>query len=271
MGNVYLTGKSGNIGKRICEYNKNIIPVDIRLDESSLDFSSLSSMTEGDVLIHCAAISAPTVCASKYSYAYKINVSSTCDLIDKVIDYGSKVIFLSSDAVYGDIAFDFDETQLPNPLGAYGLMKSTVEKIYHNTPSFKSLRLSYVNFNSDRFTDYILDCASKYIVAEIFDPFARATVCMDDVIELIFSLVNDWVPERVINCGGPETISRIEFANILKEEIVNNLEFEILTPESEFYMDRPKIVSMKSPIMERILGRKQTTLREGIRKEFGII
>ena len=73
--------------------------------------------------------------------------------------------------------------------------------------------------------------------------------------------------ETIINCGGPETLSRIEFADIIKM-VLPNLQTKVITPEEKFYQDRPAVVSMRSPLLEKVLGRPAKTIREAVAMEF---
>ena len=105
---------------------------------------------------------------------------------------GCKVLFLSSDAVYGNVEHGFEESQPINPLGAYAEMKAIVEKRFEGNPTFKVLRLSYNFFKDDRFTKYLRQCAESGVEAEVFDPLTRAVVHRDDTVDAILSIAAKW-------------------------------------------------------------------------------
>ena len=237
-------------------------------DLSSYDFYTLK---EGDTVAFTAAISEPSVCAKQFDLAIKVNVESTGEFIQKALDRGCKVIFLSSDVVYGRVEDEFDESQSLDPLGVYAEMKAIVEKRFIGHSRFKVLRLSYNFFKDDRFTTYLRTCASEDTVADLFDPFGRSIVHRDDTVDAIISLYNNWdvCEEGVINCGGPETLSRVEFAEILSELVVQDLITKVTTPDAKFYEDRPAIVAMRSPLLEKVLGRPARSMRDAITMEFG--
>ena len=107
-------------------------------------------------------------------------------------------------------------------------------------------------------------------VAEVFSPFERSVIHRDDTVDAILSLSRNWEGPQYINCGGPQTVCRSEFAQILKEEVFPNLQIEIVKPPEKFYRDRPETVSMISHSIINVLGRSQRTLRQAIRMEFGI-
>ena len=289
MDTLHIIGAKGNIGSRLVEktegkYNirKVVSPARSHLfsvdsgyyglnlanDLSSYDFYTLK---EGDTVAFTAAISEPSVCAKQFDLAIKVNVESTGEFIQQALDRGCKVIFLSSDVVYGRVEDEFDESQSLDPLGVYAEMKAIVEKRFIGHSRFKVLRLSYNFFKNDRFTTYLRTCASEDTVADLFDPFGRSIVHRDDTVDAIISLYNNWdvCEEGVINCGGPETLSRVEFAEILSELVVQDLITKVTTPDAKFYEDRPAIIAMRSPLLEKVLGRPARSMRDAITMEFG--
>ena len=199
-----------------------------------------------------------------------MNVTSTGDFIYEALKRGCKGVFLFSDAVYGNVLGEFDEEEKVDPLGGYAEMKALVEKRFLEYPLFKVLRLSYNFFKEDRFTTYLRNCAEEGATAEIFDPFSRSVVHRDDTVDAIIALYNNWdvCEESVINCGGPETLSRVEFAKILKDSVYPDLKMKMVTPNEKFYNDRQAIVSMRSNHLEEVLGRPARSIQDAVTLEF---
>ena len=288
MDTLHIIGAKGNIGSRLVEktegkYNIRKVVSPARSNLFSVDSGyyvlnladdihtyNFDTLKEGDIVAFTAAISAPSVCAEQFDVAVKVNVESTGEFIQQALDRGCKVIFLSSDAVYGRREDEFDESQPSDPLGVYAEMKAIVEKRFIGNSRFKILRLSYNFFKDDRFTTYLRTCASEDTVADLFDPFGRSIVHRDDTVDAIISLYNNWdvCEEGVINCGGPETLSRVEFAETLSELVVQDLITKVTTPDAKFYEDRPAIIAMRSPLLEKVLGRPVRSLRDAITMEF---
>ena len=219
MATLHIIGAKGNIGSRLVEktegkydIRKVVSPARTHLftvdsgyhvlnlaeDNFTYDYDTLKM---GDTVAFTAAISAPSVCAEQFDVAMKVNVESTGEFIQQALDRGCKVIFLSSDAVYGRSEDELDESQPLNPLGVYAKMKVIVEKRFIGNSKFKVLRLSYNFFKGDRFTTYLRTCASENTVAGLFDPFGRSIVHRDDTVDAIISLYKNWdvCEEGVIN------------------------------------------------------------------------
>jgi len=224
-----------------------------------------------DVVVMTAAISAPDICACEHERAWTVNVTGTSELISQVISRGARVVFFSSDTVYGERGDTFDETAKNNPVGEYAEMKAEVEKRFLGNPLFKSIRLSYVFSREDKFTKYLSGCAERDQEAELFHPFYRAIVHRDDVVDGALALAHRWdeFPQQVINFGGPEVLSRIDFAECLKHNALPDLRFRVTEPGDEFFKNRPRVIAMSSEILPVLLGRPSRTLAEAVRIEFG--
>ena len=279
---TYLVGATGNIGKRVVEKGGDKINVisrfELKLDQRPLYYNfdaktiGGTAIKEGDVIIFAAAISEPSVVSAQFDKALAVNVESTGEFIETAIGKGCKVLFLSSDAVYGDVETGFDESHPVNPKGAYAEMKAVVEKRFEGNPNFKALRLSYNFFKDDRFTTYLRQCAESGVEAEVFDPLTRAVVHRDDTVDAILNIVANWdgADGQYINCGGPEVMSRQRFTEILKTVALPNLKFKVTAPPAKFYGDRAAFSEMHSPNLEKILGRPRHTVEQAVELEFGV-
>lgn len=226
-------------------------------------------ISQGDIVLLTAAISAPDICAREHERAWAVNVTGTSAFISSVIDRGARVIFFSSDTVYGEREDEFDEEASCNPAGEYAVMKHEVEQRFSGNPSFKTIRLSYVFSRQDKFTKYLAGCAKNDSEAELFHPFYRAIIHRDDVVCGALALAKHWeeTPESIINFGGPKLLSRVEFAECLRADHLKNLRFQVTQPESIFFANRPRVIAMTSPVLARLLGRPPKSLVEAARIE----
>ena len=279
---TYLVGATGNIGKRVVEKGGDGINVisrfELKLDQRPLYYNfdaktiGGTSIKEGDVIIFAAAISEPSVVSAQFGKALAVNVESTGEFIETALGKGCKVLFLSSDAVYGDVETGFDESHPVNPKGAYAEMKAVVEKRFEGDPNFKALRLSYNFYKDDRFTKYLRQCAENGVEAEVFDPLTRSVVHRDDTVDAILNIAADWdnADGQYINCGGPDVLSRQQFTEIVKRVALQDLKFKVTTPPAKFYADRAAFSEMHSPNLEKILGRPRHTIQQAVELEFGV-
>jgi nucleoside-diphosphate-sugar epimerase len=270
MMRMLVVGATGYIGRPLLEQagaaargtstsgGQGLLPLDL---EKPLAFD-YAEIGKGDVVFVLAAISSPDACARQKGWAHSINVTGTIAFIESVMARGGKVIFFSSDAVYGERPYPFDEREEPRPLGDYADMKRAVERRFSSATGFRAIRLSYVFSRTDSFTRYLFNCAAKGVTAEVFPSLARSVVSREDVISAALSLARTWdeVPEPVINFGGPGILSRAEFAAVLRAAALPNLRFIEKDPDESFFCSRPRRIAMLSPVMSRLLRRKPTSL-----------
>ncbi len=277
---LVVVGATGYIGARIVEVATARMPTLgtssrggdlLRLDLLRADEFDYARLGTDDIIALTAGISAPDACASDRSRAWALNVEGTSAFMENALQTGARLIFLSSDTVYGERDGAFDESADCRPAGDYAEMKSAVEERFASHPRVKSLRLSYVFSAEDKFTRYLRDCAARGESAEIFHPFYRAVVHREEVVEAILALARRWnaVDGFAINVGGPEILSRIDCASLLKEGALPRLKFTAVEPEAQFFHNRPRVIRMASPRLAQLLGRLPCTMRDAVRKEFG--
>ena len=284
MKKIFIIGSNGYIGKRLAkkfsdkyeimqvskENSENNIPLDLENVEK-FDFSQIKS---GDSVIFLAAISSPDQCANNYDYSYKINVTGTGHFIQKSLEQGANVLFFSSDAVYGassgKIEDYFDERSKCNLLGEYATMKREIEERFLNSDAFKVFRLSYVFSKNDKFMLYLKNCVENREVAEIFHPFFRNAIYIEDVMVAVDELVCRWekIKEKVINVVGSEPISRLKMAEIYKQNVSPSLKIKIVKPEESFFRNRPQYINVKSIYLASLLKKNTIEFNQAFGQEF---
>lgn len=276
--NIAIVGGTGYIAKNLINRLKNnttdnIFPINhIDLDLQYPDKYDYSKLNNIDYVVFTAAISSPDKCTNEFDFCWNINVKGTIYFINEAIKRNCKVIFFSSDAVYGDISgYVYTEKSETKAITSYGKMKKAVEDEFLNNNCFKSLRLSYVVSKGDKFTSYCLNCIKEKQIAEIFHPFYRSCVVLSDVLSSVEWLLNNWDKSEfsVLNLCGKELVSRIRIADEINRFMNNSLNYKIITPNEEFYNNRPKITQIESLYLEKLDFFKNTAFSKKFEKELG--
>ena len=279
--NVALVGSSGYISgfllKRFAE--ENHINKVLKLDQSEgadvhlnllepekFDYAALDDI---EYVVFTAAISGPDKCASDFDWCWSINVTGTSYFISEAIKRNCKVMFFSSDAVYGDIpGMIYDENSETKAETPYGRMKKAVEDRFKDDANFKAIRLSYVASAKDRFISYCLKCIENSETADIFHPFYRNVIIVSDVVDVVVWFSKHWNEYEpfVLNIAGKELVSRVRMADELNRITGNKLKYTISTPSVDFYNNRPKITQMKSLYLQKYGILEDDTFTEKIIK-----
>lgn len=261
MNTVYLVGSEGFIGIQLYKWlvkKHKVQCVDLHTDlkvdlcnASTFDFSVLNN----DIVIFTSAMSSPDYCRKNFDIAYCINVTGTVHFIENAIKRSCRVLFFSSDAVYGFNNKIVNESSTTIGETAYGKMKKEVEDIFKESPLFKAIRLSYVFSESDRYTSYLFRCIQEHCTAEIYHPFYRNVVSLEDVINVVLWLIDNWqdLDSPFINVCGKELVSRVRIADEIIRYTGTHLEYAIKYPGEDFYKNRPKILEMQSLYINQIL------------------
>ena len=279
---VALVGSSGYIAefilRRFSELTEieSVLKIDKNRDaDAFLDLSSpklfkYEILSDIDLVVFTAAISGPDLCAKEFETCWNINVTGTCHFINEAIKQNCKILFFSSDAVFGDIPGKiYDEESSTDAYTPYGKMKKAVEDAFKNEKCFKAIRLSYVASAKDRFITYCLNCIRNKEIADIFHPFYRNVISVTDVVDVVTYFVLQWTEyeHTFLNVAGKELVSRVRMADELNRIFNGQLKYSVSMPEEDFFTNRPKITQMKSLYMQKYKIISDNTFTEKIKKE----
>ena len=271
-----IVGSSGYIGSALrlrLEKEPNVDRVlgidqtgesDFFLDLSHAEMFDYGCLEQVDSVIFTAAISGPDKCASDYDFCWGINVTGTSRFIQEALRRNCRVLFFSSDAVFGDIPGEiYTELSETRASTAYGRMKKEIEDQFKNDPGFKAIRLSYVVSSKDRFVSYCLNCIREGRTAEVFHPFYRNCISLNDVLNVVCWMLSNWdrYEPWVLNVAGAELVSRLRIADEINRLLDNKLLYAVRCPDDGFYQNRPRITQMKSLYMRsyQILSERNFT------------
>lgn len=279
---IALVGSSGYIAGFLLdkfkkeEHIESVLKIDQYADaDAFLDLSKAeqfdySALTDIDYIVFTAAISGPDKCATEFDFCWQINVEGTKCFIHKAIERNCKVLFFSSDAVFGDIPGNiYTEESKTAATTPYGRMKKTVEDEFKTSLYFKAIRLSYVVSAQDRFVTYCLNCIMNNEIADVFHPFYRNCIVVSDVVNVVIWFSKHWNEYKpfVLNVAGKELVSRVRIADELNRLLGYRLKYKVSMQREEFFMNRPKFTQMKSLYMQEYHILEDKTFTEKIQKE----
>jgi dTDP-4-dehydrorhamnose reductase len=273
MQNIYVLGSTGFIGSQLMKYLKSKYKLstysvgrsncDIYVDLEKSTNDLVNSTTKGDVVVFLSAISSPDFCSKYQKLAYKVNVTATVELINNLTDKGVKVIFSSTDMVFGYSSVRVVDNSPLDPFGDYGEMKAKVEHLVLNNNLVKIIRFSYVLGMGDKYSNLLSEMASTGKQLDVFDGFERNAVSIDDVLDGIYNLINRWndIDEKSINFSGPELISRFKITQLYAESVHKHLRFKLVNAPVGFWDARPKTIEMDSCTFSKLLGKQPMSIK----------
>ncbi len=122
------TGRSFNRQAHLPE-NIAYLPLEIT---NETDVHALITSYTPDIVVHSAAMSKPNDCELQQQLCYDVNVNATRYVIDACKKNGSKLIFMSTDFVFGDDG-PYSEDDAYSPVNYYGQSKVFAEEIVRSS------------------------------------------------------------------------------------------------------------------------------------------
>jgi len=229
MEKILITGISGMLGSNLAYYFRdnydvvglyNSFPVEnsgmltIQCDlQDKKRVASIIKQHQPDIIIHCASLTDVDYCEANKDEAYYVNVTSSynlCQEIDK-----QKMIFISSDSVYGGIKNNYKEEEISsNPKNYYGYTKLKAEKCVSECDDFLILRTNIFGWNvQDK------NSIGEWIVYELqnnreingFKDAEFSTIYTMELARIIeISIIKKL--KGVYNCASADYCSKYEFA-----------------------------------------------------------
>jgi dTDP-4-dehydrorhamnose reductase len=145
---VWITGADGLIGNYLVQTALQFTPrwrvrALTREQFDLLDFATVRHEFQKDspqLIIHCAAISAPAEAQKNPALARRVNVEVTKLLAELAAEI--QFVFFSTDLVFDGRKGNYIETDAPNPLHIYGETKVAAEEIVLKNPRHLVVRTS---------------------------------------------------------------------------------------------------------------------------------
>lgn len=204
-------------------------------------------------VVFLRSISSPTFVQQHPRESQKLNIDQTVKYIEKCLMSNLRVVFTSSDVVYGDTGVSIvNEQDTINPYGLYAMQKATIENRFSGSENFISLRLSLVTGNGSKLRG-ILAKESRPTIA---DSFVRSPINVRHVVSLIHRVSGEelLMPEhKVLNVGGRQHISVFELAKFEARKFGLNTPIRTLPTELDLEA-RPQTVRMYSDAAENLTG-----------------
>lgn len=235
---IAITGSNGFIGKHLVnELVKNPFFEIIHINRSDnydiTDKKTLKKIPNFDVLIHLAArVFVPSSYENPYDF-YNTNVNGTLNMLELCRINNAKIIFMSS-YIYGIPEYQpINEQHKINSFNPYSNTKIIGEQLcqgYNMDYNLKTVILRPFNTygigqNNNFLIPLILEQAKTGKI-ELKDPAPkRDMLYIKDLISAIIkSITYDETSFEIFNIGSGKSFSVLEIANIIKNEINQNIQ-----------------------------------------------
>ena len=221
---VLVTGAAGMVGRHLirylCKVGHQVIPVDLIKHEGiiSTDLRDepsvfrLVKVYNPDLILHLAALTNLNFCEQNKEASRATNYGITEALTRACSKYQVRLIFLSSDYVFGKYDHVWQERDLPCPTTQYGMDKAASEYLIRDSLSdYAIVRTAQLyGFHGD-FVSLVCDALTT---RQKFTAFANLVNCPTWIGDL-FAMLHMIIlrsSQGIFHCVGPEAVSRYQYA-----------------------------------------------------------
>ena len=286
MTKLLIIGGSGLVGSTILKYkpvswdttatynsnqqniaDTNLIKIDLLNDSNPI--LNLIEKIQPDFVVHTVAFPSVDFCEENHSLAEKLHVKKTQKIADICKNIDSKLLFLSTDAVFqGELNKKYSENDPTNPINYYGLTKLRAEKIILDS-SKKNVVLRtavvYGNHKKSRFTNWILDSLRQNKSVDPFIDQYNTPTLVNDLVKSIILIFEKNI-SGLFHATGPSCINRYEFAVKLAEKF--DYDKSIIKPvtskEKKQDAPRPNSTCLNSKKLESAIDFQFNDIENGI-------
>ncbi len=287
---IMVTGANGLLGQKLVTLLQDIEDVELIATGKGLNrnpegkYAYLSadlqnhegvrtfiSLTQPDIIIHCAAMTQVDECEEHQDNCWKINVTATANLVTIAQDEDIRFIYVSTDFVFDGLSGPYREEDLPSPISYYGETKAKAEDIV------KQSGLDYAIIRTVLVYGVAHDPSRSNIVLwvknsleagkeiEVVDDQWRTPTLAEDLAIGIWQVVKK-EKTGIFHISGADTMNVFELAERVAEFF--QLDKDLLRATDSYNLDQPGKRPLKTGFIinkaQRELGFKPKSLNEGL-------
>lgn len=194
--------------------SNNEIYLNLQSSDSVNSFEIPKSITK---VVFCAAVTNLNYCEENVKKSYLVNVENTIVCLRRFLDFGARVIFLSTDKVFNGEKPNISINESRSPIYEYAKQKAEVEEFLENYKDQSCIiRLGKVLFNNMPLLKSWIDDLKCGKTIHPFSDWVVAPVHIDEVCDAILNLSSN---NHIIHLSANKDITYAEMAFFIAEEL----------------------------------------------------
>jgi len=283
---VLIIGGSGLVGSTLVNYMQDDYDIHITFNQNKNLLRNISE-TQIDLLkdrttiidlikdlrpnftVHTVALSSVDLCEKNTQLADHLHVEVTKDISKACKEVKSKLLFLSTDAVFdGELNKKYTEFDKPNPINYYGVTKLNAEKIILESSSDNVVLRTAVIYGwhkKSRFTNWILGSLMKNQQVDPFIDQYNTPTLVDDLAIAINNVLKMNI-SGLYHATGKTCLNRYDFALKIAEifGFDKNLIKPVTSSEKKQNAPRPTSTCLDSTSLEKLINFDFCDIRKGL-------
>ena len=285
--NILITGGSGLLAtnwanlikKKHCVilalHQRKIAPSGVKTIKLALNskIEIARALTENniDFVLHTVGITNVETCEKNPELAEKTNVGLTKNVTRACMDYGAKLIHISTDHLFaGNTSFASEEKPCM-PINMYGKTKYMAEQfILGNNKEALIIRSNFFGWGTSyraSFSDFIINNLRNNRNIELFDDVFYTPILIAELVKSVHQLI-DLNAKGIFNVTSCERLSKYEFG--MKIAHIFNLNTRLITrsqiEKKTNLVKRPKDMSLSNTKLCQTIKKLPISLVEQIVK-----
>jgi len=283
---LLIIGGSGLVGSTLLQYASPNYNIHFTYNTNKITFDNISSTqisllgnqkiitdlikeVQPDIVVNTAAHSSVDLCETDHSIADKLHVDITQDITQVCKDIDSKLVYISTDAVFqGELHKKYTELDQPNPINYYGKTKLQAEQITLNASSKNVVLRTAVIYGwhkKSRFTNWIIQTLKEnHIVDPFIDQYNTPTL-VDDLAKSLLSIFEKNI-SGMFHATGKSCLNRYEFALVLASTfgLDKKLIKSVTSKEKKQDAPRPTSTCLDSRKLEKLIDFNFSDIQSGV-------
>ncbi len=282
---LLVIGGSGFVGSTLIQYayptydihytynankvlHEGITSTQINLLSDKTEIEVLIKEINPDVIINTAAQSSVDLCETNHKIADDLHVDATQNIYDICKENNSKLIYLSTDAVFpGKLNTKYTELDMTNPENYYGKTKLRAEQIINRSQKNVVLRTAVIYgwHKKSRWTNWILETLQKNTIVDPYIDQYNTPTLVDDLVKSILKTIEKDV-SGLFHATGKSCINRYDFALELASKFGFDKKLVKPVTSQEKKQDAPRPIStcLDSSKLEKLINFNFCDIHSGV-------
>jgi dTDP-4-dehydrorhamnose reductase len=267
---MILDGRALRVGVSRSPHKTSLFNEQIHVDLRDHDALALAiKKVQPQVILHTAAISGHAACAANPGQAWAVNAESTRVISELASEFGARLIFISTDAVFSGDLGNYTENDQTSPFSLYGETKLTGEAyVLKAAPDSLVIRTNFFGWSvpgNVSVLEFFVNSLRTRTPVLGYEDVTVTSIYVGSLLETIWRL-NALDARGIVHVASSDALSKYDFGLAVASSF--GLDPSLITAHSEASREttsaRNRNISLNTDLVASILGEQIPSQLEGI-------